>query len=370
MSLHMLKYLVLLGLLLLGAGCRQSAATSEQPQHPTAARHEPASVCPAADDVAALDIWVVLVEHPGSVPESEMTPVRTDLGHLGERLPAGIHLYMADNGASGAVWRRDAIPAEPEPVDCKPTNPFDYAAKQACSRQQRQYEARRACVTAARQRISATLQQLAPGPAPRPDVDGTLAAVATLFAAYPSSGRWLIVYSPLEETVHRQVLKPLGPFEGAKVLVRMPRPALGEQGPQRLAALKQRLCGWGAQVAIPPFEMPWPAVFQQADRLFAAPSVVEPPATALAAFMGSLEPGPYGVIVASPATEVAARLEVRRMQAQYPELAPSYGRSIDGKSWAVSIGEFYTQKAAEALKAKAIALGERFDTFVWDTRRY
>ena len=61
---------------------------------------------------------------------------------------------------------------------------------------------------------------------------------------------------------------------------------------------------------------------------------------------------------------------MRRIQAKYPELAPSYGRSIHGKLWAVSLGAFYTKEAAEALQAKAIALGERFDTFVWDTRRY
>lgn len=366
MHLHTLKLLLLLGFLLLDAGCRQSGSTSSQHQ-----RTADAGKCPAAEEVAARDVVVVLVERSGAVQESEMTQIRTDFVHLVERLPAATHLYIADNASSDDVWRRDAIPTEPEPVDCKATNPFDYAAKRACQRQQRQYEAQRACVALARQRISATLQQLSPVPAQRPDVYRTLAAVATMFAAYPSSGRWLIVYSALDETVHRQILTPLVPFEGAKVLVRMPRPALGEHGPQRLAAFKQRLCGWGAQVAVPPFEMPWPAVFQHADRLFAAAlPVVDPPAPALAAFMASLEPGPYGVIVASPDTEAGAHQEVRRLQAKYPELAPSYGRASNGKFWAVSIGAFYSQKAAEVLKAKALALGERSDTFVWDTRRY
>lgn len=361
MALHTLKFLVLLGLLLLGAGCRLS-----QPQRTTEAVK-----CPTPEDVATRDVVVVLVERPGSVHESEMTQIRTDFVDLVERLPAATQLYMADNASSGDVWRRDAIPAEPEPVDCKSTNPFDYAAKQACQRQRRHYEARRACVALARQRIIATLQQLSPVPAPRPAVYGTLAAVATMFAAYPSSGRWLIVYSALDETVPRQILKPLEPFKGAKVLVRMPRPALGEQGPQRLAAFKQRLCGWGAQVAVPPFEMPWPAVFQHADDLFAAAvPVVDPPTTALAAFMATLARGPYGVIVASHATEAAARQEVHQIHATYPELWPSHGPSVDGKLWAVSLGAFYTRDAAEALKAKAKALGLRHDTFVWHTRRY
>lgn len=366
MSLRMLKSLVLLGLLLLGAGCRQSESTPAPRQ-----RTMEAVTCPAAEDVVAQDVVVLLLERSEAVHESETTQIRADLVHLVQRLPAATQLYMADNASSGGVWRRDAIPAEPEPVACKATNPFDYAAKQACQRQQRQYEAQRACVTAARQRIIATLQQLAPVPAPRTDVYGTLAAVATLFSAYPPTGRWLIVYATLDETVHRQVPQPLVQFQGAKVLVRLPRPAMGDQGTQRLAVFKQRLCGWGAQVAVPPFEMPWPAVFQHADRLFAAAvPVVDPPATALATFMASLDPGPYGVIVASYATVAAAHKEVQRIQAQYPELAAAYGRSVDGKSWAVSIGAFYAREAADALKAKAIALGLRHDTFVWDTRRY
>lgn len=147
MSMRTLTFLVLLGFLLLDAGCRQSGSPPSQHQRTTEA-----VTCPAAEEVAARDVVVVLVERSGAVHESEMTQIRTDFVHLVERLPAATQLYIADNASSSDVWRRDAIPAEPEPVDCKSTNPFDYAAKQACQRRQRQYEAQRACGALARQR--------------------------------------------------------------------------------------------------------------------------------------------------------------------------------------------------------------------------
>lgn len=94
-----------------------------------------------------------------------------------------------------------------------------------------------------------------------------------------------------------------------------------------------------------------------------------PAPTALAAFMAQLEPGPYALIVASAAKAEDARREVAAIEAKYPELRPWMNQGLNGKSWAVSIGESYTRQSAEALRKKAIELGLRRDAFLWDTRR-
>lgn len=359
MPLRTLKSIVLFILLLLGAGCQPA---------PTKAMQEP-TVCPAVEESAAQAIVVLLLDRS----ESVLTPSHADLLRLVQYLPAGSELvgvFVQENSYPGAAFLHDVIPASPQAVACKATNPFDYQAKQACAQAQRRAKMLETCVTAARQRISTTLQGLTVGPAQRTDVSGALAVAAEQFAAYPPTGRWLIVYSALDDTVHRQRPKLLVPLQGARVFVRMPRAVLGEQGSHRLAAFKESLDSAGAQVAAPPFEMAWPVVFRQAERLFAAPIPLVDPSTPLAAFMATLAPGPYGVIVASLATETEARQAVRTIHAQYPELRPSHGLAADGKSWAVSIGDFYAREAAEALKAKAKALGLRRDTFVWDSRRY
>ena len=62
MSLHMLKYLVLLGLVLLGAGCRLSQQRTAE-----------AVTCPAPEDVAAQNVVVLWIE----LHESAMTPIRS-----------------------------------------------------------------------------------------------------------------------------------------------------------------------------------------------------------------------------------------------------------------------------------------------------
>jgi hypothetical protein len=329
-------------------------------------------------EVEAQQVVVLLRDRSGAIEDTAReaaATTRDDAVSLAQQLPPATHIfgrYIASESYRGAeAFLADALPAAPPPFDCVVTNPFDPRQRRHCQQQKRLYEAQRTCLELARKRIATALQRPAPPRGTRTDVWGALAVAAEIFAAYPPTGRWLIVYSALDDTVTRLVPAQVPQFQGAKVLVRVPRTALGTQGKQRLVAFKQCLEGWGAQVAAPPFEMPWPAVFRDVNRLFAEGlPPVDPHATALAAFMATLERGPYGVIVASHATETEARTEVHRIRATYPELRPSHGPALDGKWWAVGIGDFYTRESAEALKAKAIALGLRHDTFVWDTRRY
>jgi hypothetical protein len=285
-------------------------------------------------------------------------------------------------GHHAAGFLTDAIPAAPPPVDCK-VFLGDIPRKLACLRQQSQHETQRSCREGARQRVTTALRDLTPPRATSPDVWRTLAMAAQLFAAYPTSDRWLVLYVDFNEGVRTPAPKQL-PLQQVKVIVRLAR-VLDPQIAQRLRVFKETLTGWGAQVAAAPLELPWPTVFQHAADLFAAATpllaVQEPPppvettcrqaqrpdtagqAADMRQFMAQLAPGPYWVVVASHETEDAVRKEVATLHSRYPGLCLAYGQAANGK-WAVRLGEQYTFESAQLLKGKALALRLRGDTYI------
>lgn len=343
--------LALLGMVLCAVRC--SGAPLEQPRRQTPGdSSEHPVVCPAVAEVPPQQVVVIL--RAGGTQSQE------DLVGLVRYLAPATHIYIAEatpSGSGGIV--ADALPPAPAPFECVVKNPFDLREKQACQRRQRLYKAQRDCLEAARQRIITALRGLPPAPATLPEGWGALSAATQILAAYPTSTRWLVMYGDLGDHVNLRVPHALPGLEGVKVLVRLAHTTPDQTAP-RLAGFTQPLRRWGALVTEVPMEVPWPV----AVAMPPSPAGGDGPGTALAALMGTLEPGPYGVIVASHATEQAARAEVDQIKARYPELRPWYWRPPDGKYWAVCLGETYTRASAEALKHKAIELGLRPDTFL------
>jgi hypothetical protein len=83
----------------------------------------------------------------------------------------------------------------------------------------------------------------------------------------------------------------------------------------------------------------------------------------LSRFMSNLTLGPYLLIVGSHDSEDSARKQAEGIQEKHPEFRPSYGQARNNK-WFVQIGGYYSQESATALKAKAIELGLRSDSYL------
>lgn len=375
-----LLMLALLGIVLFEVGC-SAPPPSEQPRRPTtgdSVEHrakalapysmapvprrpttgdsvEHTVMCPTVEAVAAQQVVVILGDGG--------TQSQDDLAALVGYLEPATHLYLAEARGAGRGYM-DALPPAPSPFECVIKNPYDRREREACERRQHRSQAQRGCLEAARQRIITALQGLTPARATSTEVEASLVAAAQIVAAYPSRPRWLVMYADLGNPGAPRVPHAVPGLEGVKVLVRLTH-TTPDKTPQRLAAFTQPLLRWGALVTVVPVEVPW-SVAVAMPPLTAGNDM---PSTALAAFMASLEPGPYGVIVASPATEQAARAEMEQIEARYPELRPWSWRPPDGKYWAVCIGNTYTRTSAAALKNKAIELGLQPDAFLVTRRR-
>ena len=351
MSTWKLLLLALLGMVLVGVGC--STPPSESPRRqPIGDSADHPGGCPAAGQVQAQHVVVLLRD--GSTQSQE------DLVNLVHYLEPPTHIYIAEAAPHNpGRFFADALPPAPAPFKCVVKNPYDRREKEACEQRQRLYEVQRDCLEAARQRIVAVLRDLSPARAMPTEGWGALLAAAQIFAAYPTSTRWLVLPADLGEPADPRVSPALPGLQGTKVLVRFAH-ATPDKLPQRLAGLTQPLLRWGALVTVVPVEVPWPVAVAMPPATAGSDGLV----TSLAAFMATLEPGLYGVIVASHATEQAARAEVARLAARYPELRPWSWRPSDRKPWAVCLGEAYTRASAEALKHKARELGLRPDTFL------
>lgn len=343
--------LALLGMVLCAGGC--SGAPLEQPRRQTTGdRSAHPVVCPVLAEVPPQQVVVIL--------RAGGTQSEDDLVGLVRYLAPATHIYVAEAAPSGSgVVVADALPPAPAPFECVVKNQFDPREKQACQRRQRLSEAQRDCLEAARQRIITALRGLTPARAPLTEGWGVLGTAAQILAAYATSTRWLVMYGDLGDNGPLRGPHALPGLEGVKVLVRLAHPTPDQTAP-RLAGFTQPLRRWGALVTVVPVEVPWPVAVAMPPSTAGG----DGPVTALAALMVTLEPGPYGVIVASHATEQAARAEVDQIKARYPELRPWYWRPPDGKYWAVCLGEAYTRASAETLKHKAIELGLRPDTFL------
>ena len=89
------------------------------------------------------------------------------------------------------MFLQDALPAASDAFTCQVKNPFDLHQKRRCQEERRVYDAQRACLTAARQRIVTMVQGLTPVRATPPDIGGAVVEAAATFAAYPTAAPWL-----------------------------------------------------------------------------------------------------------------------------------------------------------------------------------
>lgn len=396
MQKWMLWTLVGLCGLLSGVGCGATPAESP-PQSGTGASTATTVGCPTGvADVEAQHVLMILWDHGGSGATqagNRLTPLQADMGQLVHQLEPATHLYgyaiAPQSSRATDMFLQDILPAAPDAFACQVKNPYDLHQKRRCQEERRVYDAQRACLTAARQRIVTLMQSLTPARATSPDIGGAVAEAAATLAAYPLHiDRRLILYTALVDTVDVQLPQGVSGLQGATVIVRLVSTGTPPATVPWLATLTRQLTAWGAHVRAVPLAAPWSVVLRHGDlpnpvmvaqetphvpvsQPPVLPPLVTPPASELATFMQTLTPGSYGVIVASHATEQAAQAEVRQLRSQYPALRP-WHRQLVGKTnvWAVYIGDAYAYDSAIALKDKAIALGLRSDTFVWGSQRY
>lgn len=234
-------------------------------------------ICPTFPEVSAQWIVMILWDRSGSVQQlthDQTERIRTDAMALIEHLPPATLVfghYIAAHSYGEEGFLRDAIPAAPAAAPCQITNIWDPRQKQACRQQERRSTAQLACVTAARQRMTNTLQELTPARATSTDVWGAMAVASEIMQAYSYCHRLIVVYSDLEDNVltrqrpgqrrngqraAQPSLPDLPGLRGVTVVVRTPRtdPAVAAR---HVRAFQRHLTGWGATVTAVPFEVPW-----------------------------------------------------------------------------------------------------------------
>ena len=350
---HLITTSFIAGGLALAAGCM--APPPKSPAEPAA--------CPGLAEIDQPERAIVIVLDTSRELGKEFGRIKDDIKQLMLRLPPQSVLFVQTSGPEGGVLS-DGVPSAPGAFACDllDENPFDVVAQQTCRQRRSVFEAQLGCVETARLRMTDKLDKLEVPPATQSDLTVTLVATAGVFQSYPTArARSLILYTQGESAQAAAAAKLTG-FEGVGVIFR---------GPSR-----PNIKFSGAMVTAAPLVVPLSSlVFRREDAQPPAVAAASPlpavtgshqvaPASDLAAFMDGLEPGPYTVCVVTHTSHESAKTEVQRIYAAHPELRPSV--FVDGRHYGVRLGHgFYAQQSAEALRAKAVSLGARPDTFVF-----
>ena len=276
-----------LGVMLSGLGC--GSPWPAPPRQATASPAVQEVQCQTLAEGLTDQVVVLLVDRSDSHLQADaehLERVRTDaralVAHLSPATAVFGYYISAQSYRGEEAFVRGTVPPVPQRVPCQVTNIFDPRQKRACQQQTHREVEQQACVTAARERLSAVLRDLSPEIARRTDVQGGLLVASEVFQAYPTSHKLMVVYSDCEDTVHRAYglgsghpKKPQGKatprpqppalpgFAGVTVIVRPPRTVTAVQ---HVPAFQKRLTSWGATVTVQPFEVPWQDVLRQGQH--------------------------------------------------------------------------------------------------------